>query len=117
MDHVEWSPPDDTEVELTPQDLHRLLAGPSDVLLLDVRDLWEYHIVHLAGAKLIPLHELPARLHELEAHRPTVVYCHHGLRSYDAACFLRDAGFPHVKSLEGGIDRWSAEIDPTLPRY
>jgi rhodanese-related sulfurtransferase len=117
MDRFQSSPADEANDELTPQELHQLLASSSDILLLDVREAWEYHIVHLEEAKLIPLHDLPSRLHELDPHRPMAVYCHHGMRSYDATCFLRDAGFANVKSLTGGIDRWSAEIDPSLPRY
>jgi adenylyltransferase/sulfurtransferase len=117
MDRCESLPSDPSEGEITPRELQRLLARSSDVVMLDVREEWEYSITHIEGARLIPLRELPFRLHELDPRSPLVVYCHHGMRSYDATCFLRNVGFSVVKNLAGGIDRWSVDIDATLPRY
>lgn len=85
--------------------------------LLDVREPWEYELVRLPDALLIPLAELPSRLRELDADRPVIVYCHHGIRSWHAACFLVRNGFSQVINLAGGIDAWSREMDPALPRY
>jgi rhodanese-related sulfurtransferase len=114
--HV-FGAPDNDDDEMTPQDLHHHLARGREVLLVDVRQPWEYQLVHLDGARLIPLGELPAHVDELDPGRPIVIYCHHGIRSFDAMYFLRSMGFPDVRSVQGGIDRWSVEIDPSLPRY
>jgi len=94
----------------------RLDAG-EDLQLLDVREGWEVAIARLQGAVVIPMTELARRLQELDAKKPTVVYCHHGIRSLHAALALRSRGFEDVRSLRGGIDRWSLEIDSALPRY
>jgi rhodanese-related sulfurtransferase len=117
MESTAFCTPNHDDDEMTPQELRHHLAQGQAVLLVDVRQPWEYQLVHLDGARLIPLGELPAHAEELDPARPIVIYCHHGIRSFDAMLFLRSVGFPDVKSLQGGIDRWSAEIDPSLPRY
>jgi len=88
-------------------------------LLLDCRERDEDALVRIEGARLIPMTELAQRVSELDAHKDSeiVVYCHHGGRSLRVAQWLRQQGFPKVSSMAGGIDRWSQEIDPTLPRY
>ncbi len=87
------------------------------LLLLDVREPFEWEITHLEGARLIPLGALPARLRELDGHADIVAYCHHGLRSRHAAEILRAAGFAGARSLRGGVDAWAREVDPGMPRY
>lgn len=87
------------------------------VVLLDVREPFEWDIVHVAGARHVPLRQLPARLRELDGHAEVLVYCHHGTRSRQAAELLKAAGFSKVRSVRGGIDAWSTEVDPRLPRY
>jgi rhodanese-related sulfurtransferase len=96
----------------------RLDAGDA-LVLLDCRERDEYEFVHIAAARLVPMSELPQRVGELDELRDAeiVVYCHHGVRSRQVANWLRGQGFGHVQSLAGGIDRWSQEIDATLPRY
>ena len=85
---------------------------------LDVRQPAEHAIAALPGSKLIPLNELAARVAEVQvpADATLVVYCHHGIRSMHAGMFLAQRGFTPV-SLAGGIDAWSIEIDPDVPRY
>jgi len=97
--------------------LARELAGQGSVLLLDVRESREWELVHLEDAKLIPLGQLPHRMQELGGHPDIVAYCHTGVRSLRAVQLLLSAGFPRVRSLAGGIDAWSREVDRTLPRY
>jgi sulfur-carrier protein adenylyltransferase/sulfurtransferase len=87
------------------------------VVLLDVREPFEWDIVHVDGARHVPLRELPARLRELDGHAEVLVYCHHGTRSRQAMELLRAAGFSKVRSVRGGIDAWAAEVDPRLARY
>lgn len=107
--------PDDEVGRLAPSEAAaRMGAG---VQLVDVREAWEWAICRLDGATLIPLGELPSRLGELDAQRETLVYCHRGARSLEAARVLRAAGFQRIAHVEGGIDRYSAEVDAGIPRY
>jgi molybdopterin/thiamine biosynthesis adenylyltransferase/rhodanese-related sulfurtransferase len=102
--------------EVTARQLKSRLDAGDDVVLLDVREPFEYEIGRL-GATLIPLAELPGRASDLDATRDTVVYCHSGARSAAAADFLRRAGFERVWSLRGGLLAWADEVDPAFPKY
>lgn len=104
---------------MAPTELAQRLAAPAPPQLLDVREPWEHALAALPGSRLIPLGELPERLAELEDWRTAdvVVYCHHGVRSAQAIGFLRGQGFSQLQNLSGGIDRWSAEVDSSTPRY
>ena len=86
-------------------------------MLLDCREPHEYDTAAIDGATLVPLGEIPGRVGELPRDQPIVVHCHHGARSLRAAEFLNQQGFENVKSLAGGIDEWSLEVDPEVPRY
>lgn len=103
--------------EITPADLVALLERGEDLALIDVREPYEWQIARLPNSRLIPLTELAAAASSLELARRTVVVCHHGIRSGMAAGQLRAAGFTRVSNLSGGIDRWSAEVDASVPRY
>ncbi|MBM3276250.1 MAG: ThiF family adenylyltransferase, partial [Candidatus Sericytochromatia bacterium] len=94
----------------------RLKADDAPVLV-DCRQPYEWDICHLDQSILLPMSEIPGRVRELDPAADTVVLCHHGQRSLRVVHFLRNAGFASVRSLEGGIDAWSREIDPTLARY
>ena len=107
----------DVPLEIAPEDLAARLAGPGAPFLLDVREPVEHAHVRIEGSTLVPLASLPARLGELPKDAEVVAYCHHGVRSLHAAQWLRMHGFPQAQSLAGGIDAWSARVDPTLPRY
>jgi len=104
---------------MTPSELAELLKGDSPPHLLDVRQPEEFEIASLPGAKLIPLNELPERVAELEEwkNEPTVVYCHHGMRSANAIGWLRQQGYEELSNLNGGIDLWSIDVDAEVPRY
>jgi adenylyltransferase/sulfurtransferase len=107
----------DQPLQIAPEELqHRLDAG-EPVQLLDVREEWEHQIARLEDATLIPLGQLPERVGELDPNAPMVVYCHHGVRSYQAVVWLRQQGFARAQNLAGGIDRWSQVIDPMVVRY
>lgn len=88
-------------------------------LLLDCRERDEHATAHISPAELVPMSELAARVGELEAYRnkDIVVHCHHGGRSLRVTHWLREQGFARVQSMAGGIDAWSQEIDPQVPRY
>ena len=102
---------------ITPSELKDKLKSGEKVLLLDVREPWEYALAKLEGSQLIPLGTLPQSLGKLDRNAEIVAYCHHGMRSADAVGFLLQQGFPQVKNLVGGIDAWSVQVDPTVPRY
>ena len=104
-------------VEISARDLQRERAHKPNLLLLDVREPREAEIAHIDGARLIPLRELPERLAELPGHAEIVTHCHHGQRSLRAREILVGAGFHNVRSLAGGIDAWSREVDSGVPRY
>lgn len=84
--------------------------------LIDVRSREEYEAVKLPGAELMT-QELLQSLFGGEKQQRVVVYCHHGARSLDAAAYLAGHGMSNVKSLAGGIDAWSCEVDASVPRY
>ncbi|MGZ6125906.1 MAG: rhodanese-like domain-containing protein [Myxococcales bacterium] len=106
-------------MEIGPEELAGKLRRSERIWLLDVRHEWEHQLARLPDQALIPLHELPGRLAEVDPPEGAeiVCYCHHGLRSLSAAAILRQAGFGNAVSLAGGIDLWSRLIDPSVPRY
>ncbi|HXT77730.1 MAG TPA: rhodanese-like domain-containing protein [Candidatus Eisenbacteria bacterium] len=106
-----------TDLELTPVELKQRLDRGEKVLLVDVREPWEFDVCRIEGAKLIPMGQIPANLQSLDVDDDVICYCHHGMRSLDVAVWLRNQGVAAAKSLAGGIERWSQEIDPQVPRY
>jgi rhodanese-related sulfurtransferase len=105
------------ELKISVADLQRKKKAGEEFLLIDVREPWEYETSRIEGAKLIPMRSIPANLGLLDVDLEVVCYCHHGQRSLDVAAWLRAQGVETARSLAGGIDRWSLEIDPTVPRY
>lgn len=106
--------------ELTPTEFNQRWSAPelgAAVVLLDVREPIELEIASVPTATHIPMREIPARLAELDRDVPLVVMCHMGGRSRMVAQFLLGNGFTQVFNLRGGIDAWSTEIDPQVPRY
>ena len=99
-------------------ELARWLAGDETApLLLDVREPWEVAIARLPGSLNIPMGEIPSRVDEVDAARPVVCICHHGVRSMHVAWFLAKHGFDPIYNLAGGIDAWAREVDPDCPTY
>ena len=104
-------------MEILPATLRARLDRGERLILLDVRDPHELAISQIDGGLLIPLSELAARLAELDPADEIVAYCRTGVRSARAVAMLRQAGFPRVHNLVGGINRWAEEVDGSLPRY
>jgi rhodanese-related sulfurtransferase len=105
--------------QISVDDLARALATAQPLFLLDVRQPWEHETAALPNSVLIPLNELDDRWQEIPTATDALVvaYCHHGIRSLNAAAFLESQGITAVASLAGGIDAWSQRIDPNIPRY
>jgi rhodanese-related sulfurtransferase len=105
--------------EISVRDLADKLKAGTPIYLIDVRQTWEHETAALPESLLVPLNELSRRLQELRPPEGALVvtYCHHGVRSLNAAAFLERNGFERVFSLAGGIDAWSMEIDRDVPRY
>ena len=86
--------------------------------LVDVREPFEFDLARIEGGELISMRSVPKALPVLEEEeKPIVVYCHHGMRSLQVVSWLREQGIENCTSMAGGIDRWSREVDPTVPRY
>lgn len=107
-------------LEITPAEAKRRMDADEAIALIDVREPGEYRICSLRGSELIPMRSIPARLQDLDLMADSkllLVYCHHGARSMNVVNWLRGQGVENCQSIAGGIDRWSAEIDPSVPRY
>ena len=102
---------------MSPNQLKQRMDAGEPFQLIDVREPFEYEIARIDGARLIPLGEIAERLDELQREQPIVVHCHSGMRSAQATRLLQQRGFANVYNLEGGIDAWSDQIDPNVPKY
>ena len=102
---------------ISPKELKTSLDKGDKLVLVDVREEWEYSLAKLDGSILIPLGTLPQSLVRLNRDSEIIAICHHGMRSADATNFLLQQGFTNVKNLVGGIDAWSTQVDGTVPRY
>jgi adenylyltransferase/sulfurtransferase len=109
--------------QLTATEVHALLSGPTPPRLIDVREAWEFTRAHIAGAELISMGSIPlavqpgGALAAVARDTPLIIQCHHGGRSNQVAHFLAGQGFTQVMNFDGGIDAWSIEVDPAVPRY
>jgi adenylyltransferase/sulfurtransferase len=99
------------------QELKQKLDRGEQVTLIDVREPWEYNIAKIEGAQLIPLGTLGTAYKSLDPNAEIVIHCHMGMRSMDATQFLLQQGYKNVKNLTGGINAWSMQIDPSVPKY
>src|SRR5213080_4138138 len=111
------APADEIVPAISVHDVKRKMDAREAFQLIDVRETFEYEIARIDGAKLIPLGEIADRTDELQREQPIVVHCHSGKRSAQAVRLLQQRGFSNVYNLEGGIDAWSDQIDPTVPKY
>lgn len=102
---------------ITPIELKARIDKGEKLVLLDVREQWEFDLAKITGSTLIPLGTLPQSVAKLNRDSEIIAICHHGMRSADATNFLLQQGFPNVKNLVGGIDAWSAQVDRSVPRY
>jgi sulfur-carrier protein adenylyltransferase/sulfurtransferase len=110
--------PNGSPNEVTVQEMKRALDNPSlGIKIVDVREEFEYEIARIAGVPLLPMSQIQRRFTELDPNSQYYLLCKVGARSRDVVGFLHEQGFKYVKNVKGGMDAWSAEIDPTVPRY
>ncbi|MCA1592115.1 MAG: rhodanese-related sulfurtransferase [Acidobacteria bacterium] len=105
--------------KITPAELdeRRQRGGDDDLLLIDVREQDEFDLARIEGAQLLPLSRFNEWAAKLDPERETIIMCHHGIRSAQVCAALSRQGFTNLLNLSGGIDRWSCEVDRTVPRY
>jgi len=105
-------------LEISPGEVKSRLENGEPLRLIDVREPEEHAICRIESARLIPMRSIPQHLSELDDDGPMlIVYCHHGIRSLNVVHWLRRQGLENSRSLAGGIDLWSIEVDPAVPRY
>ena len=102
---------------ITPAEFAERAARGERVRLIDVREPEEFELARVEGAELLPLSRFQEWAGALDPARETVVMCHHGIRSAQVCAYLSRQGFEKIYNLSGGIDRWSLEVDPSIPRY
>jgi sulfur-carrier protein adenylyltransferase/sulfurtransferase len=103
--------------EITAPEVKRMMDERRPFVLVDVREPHEYQICHIPGSRLIPLGEVPKRMHELNSADEIVVHCRSGMRSAQAVNLLMKAGFRKIHNLQGGILAWSDQVDSNVPKY
>lgn len=107
-------------LEVSPTEAKSRLTATNAAALIDVREPEEFALAHIPGSQLLPMQSIPAELQHLEAladERDLLLLCHHGVRSLQVVAWLREHGIDNCFSVSGGIDQWSREIDPLVPRY
>ncbi len=102
---------------ITPAELKQRLDNGDSLVLIDVRENWEYETCHIDGSTLMPMSQVMSQIGNLDKDAETVFICHHGSRSHQVAQFLESQGFNHVYNLEGGIDEWAKTVDPAMAQY
>ena len=102
---------------ITVEQLAALQPEWDKVVLLDVRDPWEFETCRLPGSVNIPMNEIAQRAQELDREAKTVVVCHFGMRSLETGAWLESSGFKDISNLEGGLDAWAERVDEDMPRY
>lgn len=103
--------------QLTVKQLKNSLSNDPSLVLLDVREPWEFEICHIEGSKNIEMSKILSSLSEFNPQNMIVVICHHGTRSFQVANYLESEGFENVVNLEGGVDSWARSIDQSMPTY
>jgi rhodanese-related sulfurtransferase len=108
------------ELEISLQNALNRVTTRKDAILIDVREPEEFALARIEGSTLIPMQSVPPSLQKLEAMadvQDLLILCHHGVRSLQVVSWLRAQGLENCFSVAGGIDRWSREVDPSVPRY
>jgi rhodanese-related sulfurtransferase len=103
--------------QATPSEIKRRIDAGEHLRIIDVREPYEYEIARVEGAELQPMSRIQQWWQDLPRDEELVFMCHHGSRSANVCMALSQAGFEHLTNMTGGIDAWTAEVDPNVPRY
>jgi rhodanese-related sulfurtransferase len=117
IDHILASHEEDQKMQISPAELSAALKDDPDARLVDVRTREEFDAVHVEGAIFFTQELMQEVLMKWDRRALLAIVDHQGTRSMDAAAYFAGHGFENVKSVRGGIDAWSMEVDPNLPRY
>ena len=117
IDHIYESARVDEEMQIDPQELKSKLDAGENWKIIDVREPFEAQMAEIPGSEMLTREMAYEILNKWEKDTNIAFYCHVGQRSLEAASYFKGHGLPNVKSLRGGIDRWSEEIDDSIPRY
>ncbi len=104
-------------VEITCEEVKELLGNGTEFILLDVREKREWDLVKIEDAVLCPMSNFICDMEKLDSSKLIVTYCHHGIRSFQAMCILRNNGFPNVRNMTGGIDLYAQKVNTDMKRY
>ncbi len=103
--------------DLVPAEIKKILDNKNGTRLIDVREEWEHKTARIENSELMPLSNFMKHMQELKEEDELIFYCHTGVRSVNVCLFLAERGFKNLINLKGGIERWSNEIDPSIPHY
>ena len=103
--------------QINVDDLNQLLDTGEKLVMIDVREPWEYQICHIDGSQLIPMRQIPDAVEKLDPEQKTVVICHTGMRSQQVCLFLEQAGFADMNNLIGGVHAWATQIELSMATY
>lgn len=103
--------------QLSPTEVAEKVKANPEIVFIDVREAEEIETARIEGTKWLPLSEIAMRSAEFDPSKETIVHCHHGMRSLQAAQFLKAKGFENISNMSGGIDQWSLDVDENVPRY
>ncbi|MCG8377870.1 MAG: sulfurtransferase [Proteobacteria bacterium] len=104
-------------LSISAEELKTRLEGGQTPVMLDVREEWEFEICNIAGSVNISMSDTDKMLKTLNPDDETIVICHHGMRSFQVASFLKENGFNNIMNLEGGVDSWAKTVDSTMAQY
>lgn len=102
---------------ISAEELKKKLDAGEKPVLLDVREAWEYETCHIEGSTNISMSTIQQKLGELKPDDETIVICHHGMRSFQVASYLEGNGYGNIANLEGGVDAWARNVDPSMVQY
>lgn len=116
IQHIISSEDVDKKIQISAKDAAKILKEDKTARLLDVRDEEEYRLAHIEGALLVNQTNFQ-QIMQWPKDTTILIHCHHGIRSMDAASYMIGHGFTNVRSVSGGIESWSQDVDPSVPRY
>ncbi len=102
---------------LSSEQIQQIRTNVQELLLLDVREEWEFEICHIENSRNIPMGRIPEAIDDLDLDVQTIVICHHGARSMQVGHYLESCGFKNIINLDGGVDAWAETVEPDMRRY